>query len=279
MNSGVYEIVNTANGKRYVGSAKSFAARWRSHRKDLDAGKHCNAHLQRAWRAYGEGAFAFRELLICAPSDLVMYEQIAIDALLPEYNICRVAGSTLGLKMTAEARAKISAAKLGNASTKGQKRDREAVERTAAAHRGMKRSEETRQKIAEKARGRKVPPRTAEHRARMSALHKGRQKSPEHMAALQAGRAAKLLTADECAAISASLKEQWESGARSRARPQEYRDRISRGVGKLTADEVRAIKRERAAGVMGKDLAIKYGVPGSSISEIVLGRTYTWVKD
>lgn len=47
--SGIYEIVNTINGKRYVGSAVSLKRRWVDHRRDLRAGKHHSRHLQNAW--------------------------------------------------------------------------------------------------------------------------------------------------------------------------------------------------------------------------------------
>lgn len=177
--SGIYEIRNTANGKRYIGSATDLRVRMNVHRSTLNSGEHHSRYLQAAWGKHGAGGFVFRTLLICAPRDLLMFEQRAIDVMRPEYNICRIAGNALGVKWTEEARAKCSerqraapnfagrkhtaetlalmvAAKTGRPSpTKGMKRSPEAVAKTAAAHRGMKRSDETRRKIAAKAIGRK----------------------------------------------------------------------------------------------------------------------------
>src|SRR5690606_34420785 len=52
--SGIYEIHCTKSGRRYVGSAVNFSARWRLHYTQLCAGKHHSRHLQRAWNKYGE---------------------------------------------------------------------------------------------------------------------------------------------------------------------------------------------------------------------------------
>ena len=41
--AGVYQIVNLANGKRYVGSARKFRQRWAEHRSMLARGVHHNA--------------------------------------------------------------------------------------------------------------------------------------------------------------------------------------------------------------------------------------------
>lgn len=145
----------------------------------LVRGTHHNQHLQNAYRKYGAEAFVFAPLLVCDPKDAVFFEQLAIDAMRPEYNKAPRAGSNLGYRHTPEARARMSAsqaktahfkgrkhtpetlaamstAKRGNTATKGKKRRPEAVEKTAAAHRGMKRSAETRARISAAMRGRKT---------------------------------------------------------------------------------------------------------------------------
>jgi group I intron endonuclease len=94
-NSGIYEIVNLVNGKKYIGSAKSLHSRFGNHRVRLVSGKHHNRYLQKSWIKYGAEAFAFRVLLICRPTDLICFEQRAIDSLRPEYNLSPTAGSTL----------------------------------------------------------------------------------------------------------------------------------------------------------------------------------------
>ena len=69
MNTGIYEILNTVNGKWYRGQARgqTIAQRWSDHKRRLRNGKHDNNHLQRAWDKYKEDAFTFRVLSRCAP--------------------------------------------------------------------------------------------------------------------------------------------------------------------------------------------------------------------
>jgi DNA-binding Xre family transcriptional regulator len=47
-------------------------------------------------------------LLYCDPGDCLAYEQIALDSIMPEYNICKIAGSRLGTKHSAQTRKKMS---------------------------------------------------------------------------------------------------------------------------------------------------------------------------
>ena len=63
--SGIYAIVNTVNGKRYVGSAKRFRTRWNAHRAALNKGLHHSRHLQSAWNKYGAEAFVFTIIEFC----------------------------------------------------------------------------------------------------------------------------------------------------------------------------------------------------------------------
>lgn len=209
MTGGVYEIVNLNNGKRYIGSAVNFENRWRLHRIHLTRGTHHSRHLQASWSKNGAEVFCFRPLVICDRRNNVMYEQAAMDVLRPEFNVAPIAGSCLGLKHTDEARAKMSASKIGNrhwvgrthtpetlarmtaahtgkiSPLRGNRRPRSAVEKTAAAHRGMKRSPETRAKIAAKAAGRRW---TDEAKRKVSATLTGRRLSPEARAKLVGNR-------------------------------------------------------------------------------------------
>lgn len=70
MKSGIYNIINTTNGKRYVGLTKNLEVRWRTHVNKLREGKHRNAHLQYAWNTYGESSFCFEILERCEESKL-----------------------------------------------------------------------------------------------------------------------------------------------------------------------------------------------------------------
>ena len=106
--SGVYEIVCLSTGKRYIGSAKHFSKRWNVHTKCLKKQKNHSRYLQNAWNKYGKDAFKFNILLVCDPSDRLFYEQRLIDGMNPEFNICKVVGTTEGMKHTEDALVKMS---------------------------------------------------------------------------------------------------------------------------------------------------------------------------
>lgn len=170
--SGIYEIVNTVNGKRYIGSAGNYAKRWREHMSHLRRGSHPNRHLQSAWRKYGEVAFDSRLVIICAEADLLFYEQSTISALSPEYNLSPTAGSCRGIKMpprTMAQRLKYRAGSLGNSNAKGKPKSEQAKRRLAIASTGNKnavgavRSAETRAKLSAARRG-KGKPKSPSHR-------------------------------------------------------------------------------------------------------------------
>lgn len=50
-----------------------------------------------------------------------------------------------------------------------------------------------------------------------------------------------------------------------------------KGKSKLTADQVRDIRRRRAAGERGVDLAAEYGVGPYAIRDCVSGATWGWL--
>lgn len=113
--SGIYSITSPS-GKLYLGSAINIRTRWKTHRKQLRRGIHHSPTLQRASDKYGVENLVFKVLLICQPENLLVYEQIAINALKPRYNIALTAGSNLGRKFgpqTAEHIAKRAAKHLG----------------------------------------------------------------------------------------------------------------------------------------------------------------------
>lgn len=188
MSSGIYEIVNTSTNQRYIGSAADFGQRWRSHRRLLRRGQHHSPRLQNAWNKYGENAFEFRKLLVCAKGSLLMYEQRALDALTPEFNVLRFAGSSLGHKHRVETRERIAASAIGNTRTKGIKHTEEARANMGAASRGRYRSPEVRANMSAAQIGRPYAPgrktmkgfkHSPETRAKVSAALRGRPVSEE----------------------------------------------------------------------------------------------------
>ena len=93
--SGIYCIMNTVNGKKYIGSSKNIYSRWQKHRTLLRRNTHWDKHLQNAWNKYGEPSFKFIVLCKCLEEELLTKEQEYIDNLAPEYNIMMEAKRTV----------------------------------------------------------------------------------------------------------------------------------------------------------------------------------------
>jgi group I intron endonuclease len=179
--AGIYKIVNANNGKVYVGSAVNIIVRWRNHKAALNAGKHTNAKLQRAWNKYGSDAFAFSMIEeVLDHSQIIAREQHWIDELSAAgrngYNICPTAGSALGLKRSEETRKKQSIA------ATGRKMSPESVRATRAANVGRKQSQEEIERRRQAVVGRTL---SDEHRKNLSAALKGKKKSASHIEKLK----------------------------------------------------------------------------------------------
>jgi hypothetical protein len=202
MATGVYCIRNLITSQYYIGSAAiSIEKRWAEHSRDLRVNRHHNYLLQAHWRFYGASSFRFSVLEECPPEKCIEREQYFIDIFDPAYNICRVAGSTLGRKHSTASRAKMSASCMGRKlspetrakiSAAGMSRPKSAatIAKLSASLMGHKLSQETRRKIGVAASGntrclgRQVSPET---RYRMSIAQRGREAcAPETRAKLSA---------------------------------------------------------------------------------------------
>ena len=99
---------------------------------------------------YGYSNFSLEILEYCKSEDAVKREQHYIDLLDPEYNLCPIAGSSLGRKVSDETRAKLMAAHVG--------RDYSGLAdhlvKLRLENLGRKHSEETKDKIRSTAQGR-----------------------------------------------------------------------------------------------------------------------------
>lgn len=226
---GIYEIVNTVNGKRYIGSAVNFKKRFREHRRDLMRNDHHSIALQRAWNKYGEDAFQFLPMMTVEDSTkLIWWEQRFFDALKPEYNICLVAGSSLGVKLTPEHRAKISAGNIGRVPS---------VETRALiskANKGREKSAAEIANISAGKRGKPGHPHTQEFRANLSDRNRGNKyaignknalglkHTPEYCAAISTRQIGVPLTDAHRAAIGAGNRGKTRS-AETRAKLSEWR--------------------------------------------------------
>lgn len=141
MASGIYQILNLQNGKRYVGSAVTLHRRWKLHRYQLRNGSHHSQHLQNAWNKHGAESFAFSVLELADRESLIAREQHWMDSTSPEYNVLRIAGSSLGHKASPETRAKISASLMGHKINVGRKHSEETKLKIRAAHVGRPRTQ------------------------------------------------------------------------------------------------------------------------------------------
>lgn len=147
--SGIYQIRNTSNDSKYIGSAVDIKKRWILHKCQLRKNKHHNPHLQNAWNKYGEDSFEFVILQdVAILDDLIKVEQWYIDKEKPVYNICKVAGSPLGRIPSTESREKMSV------SRKGIKYSDETKLRMSISSKGAVFSDEHRAKLSKSAHDR-----------------------------------------------------------------------------------------------------------------------------
>lgn len=155
--SGIYRWINNINGKCYVGSSIDLVSRLYCYYslkflyENKDTSLICKALLK-----YGHSSFTLEILEYCEPAMCLKREQYYIDLLNPEYNILKIAGSSLGHIRSDETKLKITKARLGS------------------TH-----SQETKDKIAEAIFGRK-------HSAESIDKMKNRVLSDEHLAKLRA---------------------------------------------------------------------------------------------
>jgi hypothetical protein len=77
--SGVYQIRCMENDKIYIRSAVNLARRWKLRLRDLRRGSHPDAHLQSAWKLYGERSFEFSVLEYAEQSEVLQREQAWIQ--------------------------------------------------------------------------------------------------------------------------------------------------------------------------------------------------------
>jgi group I intron endonuclease len=196
--SGIYLIVNTKNGRIYIGQSQDINSRWASHKRELNGGYHPNQHLQRAWGKYGAKVFKFQKLEYCPVNKLDEREQhylnlylsrgicynIAIDVTSPSRGRvfsaetrAKMKQSFSGHPVSEETRRKISISMIGNTRGKGHTHTDESRRKMSVAamgntkNKGRVLSEETKRKIS--AGNKNRPPPSDETRKRMSESAKG----------------------------------------------------------------------------------------------------------
>ena len=224
--SGIYIIRRTNSSECYVGSAVSILNRWSTHKWNLKRGAHHSTYMQNVFNKHG-CVFEYHVLeLVEKAEDLIAREQFWIDLHKPVYNTAKVAGSTLGVKQSDEAKAKQSLAQTGrkfsqktrdaiSSARKGKKFSPQHVASMSAVRKGIQLSQDHRANISASLKGHTVSQetreaismahkgcnRSLEARAKMSAAHKGKRLSAEHCAALSAARKGKTLSPERRAAM------------------------------------------------------------------------------
>jgi hypothetical protein len=267
---GIYKIVNSQNGKIYVGSSLDIKLRWRKHKAALRSGRHRNAHLQSSWNLYGEETFSLSVLdQVSEECCIFEAEQHYIDTLEPEYNIATVAGGGAGPR-SEETKRKISDA------MKGEKHP----------FFGKTLSEDHRKKISEANLGKKAwnkgMPLTEEHKRKMSEAVSG-EKHPQFGVARSEEtkrRISEKLMGHE---VSAETRRKIREALTGKVIPDEVREKISRAQGgdknpaaKLNWERVREMRRLYDEGETQTAIGKLFDVSQSTVYNVVKRKSWKY---
>ena len=174
---GIYCIKNEIDNNIYIGSSIHINKRKNQHFTALRNNKHHSRYLQRSFNKYKEENFSFIILEECTSENLLVKEQHFINILNPRYNICKIAGNSLGTKRTEETKKNISIAQkkrfeTQNAWNKGIPRTPEEIENQRnkitgrpSKKKGMKLSKIACENISKGLTGRNL---SNEHKAKLS---------------------------------------------------------------------------------------------------------------
>jgi group I intron endonuclease len=281
MKTGVYQIRNLINGKCYIGSAASrggMCKRRDKHYSDLGLQRHHSKHLQNAWNKHGADAFVFEILEECEPKKCIEREQHYMDTILFAncndkrfhklgYNICRIAGSRLGDKVSQETRRKISIAHKGKVmseSARQKMRENHAdVSGINNPNYGKKHSEATRSKISKAVAGKGMTGKAHSESAKekISQARDGSKHSKETCRKMSRSACGKVLSDETKDKISSSLYGQWQDGTRVRGK-------------KLCLENVKEIREKLVCGVTQRRLAEEFNVSRQTIGDIKNGRIW-----
>lgn len=230
--TGIYCISCDRNDLLYIGSTAGkygFAKRFHGHLRGLIRSKHHSWILNRDFQRYGISSFTFHIIDPCVAGECLQREQIYLDLTsagneLLSYNICPIAYSSSGRKISESSRLK------GSATRK-------------LRYMFYPMSQETKDKIGNAQRGKPKQPRTKETRLKMSLIHKARKipaKQIKHIRKLGFASKGKQLSSEHCQKLSISH--------RGFVIPQETREKLRES---LLGREITKEAREKIAAKAG----------------------------
>ena len=106
--SGIYMWTNLLTGDMYIGQSADLSKRFRKYFTISYIESKKNLIISRALIKYGYANFSLAILEYCDICDLLAREQYYLDKFNPQYNILKIAGTSLGFKQSEETKDKMS---------------------------------------------------------------------------------------------------------------------------------------------------------------------------
>lgn len=136
--AGIYVISNTLDERCYVGSSFDIDNRWKRHVRDLSNKRHHSIYLQRFVDKHSIAILKFTVVEHCSKQELIAREQYYLETVNCEFNICKIAGSCLGITRTLKFKEQISKLTKGiNNPTYGLIRNKEWRDKISDANKGQ----------------------------------------------------------------------------------------------------------------------------------------------
>lgn len=165
--TGIYQIQSKVHPDRvYIGSSVDINKRWKEHLYWLHRRGHHSPKLQRHFLKYNDLIFTILET--CVSDTLISREQYYIDILNPYFNVCKIAGSVLGIKRSEETKHKLRIKQLGRVCSEATK-EKLRVFNTgrSSGRKGVKASTITIQRLKESHKNQRPTEEMIRHRAEM----------------------------------------------------------------------------------------------------------------
>ena len=244
---GIYKIQSIIKPERYyIGSAINIGSRLKTHFKALRNNLHHSDKLQNHYNKYGAEDLQLFILLECNKEELLKEEQYFINSLTPYFNICRVAGSPLGVIRSEETKKKLSELNKGKTSGfKGKQHSEDVKQRLKDVNTGKKLSKEAKVKLSKGSKGKLKP---EEVKNRMSEAKK--LQTYETKLKISEAKKGKPLTKEHRQKLSESLKGR-TSPNKGRKLTEEHKEKISISK-KLSYVKSRVISISNHKGGVGK---------------------------